>query len=200
MDVVKRPIRQALLAKRAAQDPALLPYRDQSLVEGLLGLPQWGSAMTIAAFVSMPGEPDINALLDAAWASGKAVWLPRVYGDALVFVATASRAQLVTGAGGRLEPNIVGAPPPRTLADFAPSMVLVPGVAFGRSGARLGSGRGYYDRSLAPVRGRTDIWRVGVCHATFLDPPLFELPIEGHDVPMHAVATEYGVVGCAGAG
>ncbi len=196
MDVVKRPIRQALEAQRAAQDPALLMYRDQSLIAALLATPQWQSAPAIAAFLGGPGEPDTTALLDAAWASGKTMWLPRLYGNVLRFVATTSRAQLVATTGGRLEPAISGSSPPRMLAEIVPPMMLVPGLGFSRSGARLGTGRGDYDRTLAPVLARTDIWRVGVCHATFLDPPLFPIPMAAHDVPMHAVATEYGVVAC----
>lgn len=196
MDVVKRPIRQALEAQRAAQDAALLAYRDQSLVEAILATPQWHHAPAVAAYVGVPGEPNTGALLDAAWASGKSVWLPRVYGDMLLYVATTDRTQLVEVAPGRLEPAVGSGSPPRPLAEIAPPLVLVPGVGFSRTGARLGRGLGHYDRALAPVRARGDIWRVGVCHARFLDPPLFTIPMDPQDVPMHAIATEYGVVAC----
>lgn len=196
MDVVKRPIREVLRAQRAAQDAALLACRDAELTAAILASPQWYHAPVVAAFVGVHGEPDTTALLDAGWAAGKAVWLPRLYGDTLQFVATTDRSQLVATQRGTYEPTL-GRSPPKVLADLAPAIVLLPGLGFGRDGARIGDGRGYYDRALAPLRDRTDVWRLGLCHALFLDPPQGPIPMAVYDVPVHAVATEYGIIPCA---
>jgi len=67
-------------------------------------------------------------------------------------------------------------------------IVLVPGLAFDKSGNRLGYGMGFYDRLLAQLR--PDCLRVAItCDALFVD----ELPAEAHDVPMTHVITESGV-------
>lgn len=66
-------------------------------------------------------------------------------------------------------------------------VVLVPGLAFGRDGRRLGRGAGYYDRFLARVDSET----VGL---TTSDRIRQGLPVEAHDVLMDWIATENGVV------
>ena len=61
-------------------------------------------------------------------------------------------------------------------------VMIVPGVAFGRDGARLGRGKGFYDRYLARKGFRAE--SVGVC----LDFQLFDtLPMEPHDRVMDCV-------------
>lgn len=64
--------------------------------------------------------------------------------------------------------------------------VLVPGLAFDKSGGRLGRGRGYYDRLLVQLTG---IPLVGVTGDYLVD----LVPNEPHDVPMTHFATSSGV-------
>lgn len=66
-------------------------------------------------------------------------------------------------------------------------VVLVPGLAFGRDGRRLGRGAGYYDRFLAEL----DADKVGL---TTSDRLRHDLPLESHDVPVDWIATENGVL------
>jgi 5-formyltetrahydrofolate cyclo-ligase len=75
-------------------------------------------------------------------------------------------------------------------------LVLVPGLGFSSAGARLGSGQGYYDRALAPPAAGAGPVLVGVCLSPWLDPAEGEIPCEPHDVRMHYVASERGVVPC----
>ncbi len=67
-------------------------------------------------------------------------------------------------------------------------VVLVPGLAFDRSGNRLGRGKGYYDQLLASLpRG---VVRVGV---TVDEAVLDVIPTESHDQKVSWIATETGV-------
>jgi len=67
---------------------------------------------------------------------------------------------------------------------------LIPGLAFDRSGVRLGRGKGFYDRSLSGTAGL----RVGVC---FQDQLVEKLDIaEDHDLAMNCILTEYETVTC----
>lgn len=73
--------------------------------------------------------------------------------------------------------------------DHEVGVVLVPGLAFDRSGARLGHGGGYYDRLLGRLGPRAS--RVGVgADALLLEAGV--LPIEAHDLPMDVLVTESG--------
>lgn len=64
--------------------------------------------------------------------------------------------------------------------------VVVPGVAFGKNGYRLGRGKGFYDRALSTFSGK----KVGVCFGLSLKP---ETPHEDHDVLFHQIVTENSV-------
>jgi 5,10-methenyltetrahydrofolate synthetase len=67
--------------------------------------------------------------------------------------------------------------------------VIVPGLAFDRVGNRLGRGKGVYDRFLATLPPSTR--RIGLIPSSLV---VDRLPVEPHDVPMHAVVTELGVI------
>jgi len=62
-------------------------------------------------------------------------------------------------------------------------LTLAPGLAFDRTGFRLGYGGGYFDRFLKNFNGVS----AGIIfHALLLD----ETPHAAHDIPMHWIATE----------
>lgn len=63
-------------------------------------------------------------------------------------------------------------------------MIIVPGVAFDRSGNRMGRGRGFYDRLL---KSTPRAYKVGVA---FNFQMVDHVPIEDFDVPMNAVIAE----------
>ena len=186
-------LRAALLARRSAQDEHAVAHSSQALTEVVRASEAWRHAPTIAAFYGVRREPHTEALLASALALGKSLWLPAVRGDRLAFFRVRALSELAPAPFGLMEP--IGAPGEleRSLGELAPALVLVPGLAFSRSGARIGFGRGYYDHALAPLRTRDDCMRMGICFDAFLDPPEGPIPMATHDVPMHAVATELGL-------
>jgi 5-formyltetrahydrofolate cyclo-ligase len=182
-------LRRRLRARRAELPADAIADAGARLVAHVLGSDDWRRASAVAAFVGVRGEPPTAALLEAAWRQGKTLLLPRVRGDDLELVAVRGSDELGPGGFGLVEPRGQDAWP---LAAFAPSLVLVPGLGFGRRGERIGFGRGFYDRALAPLRDRTDVRRVGVAFAAFVDPQEGPIPMAPHDVPMHAIVTERG--------
>jgi 5-formyltetrahydrofolate cyclo-ligase len=60
-------------------------------------------------------------------------------------------------------------------------LAVIPGVAFDRLGARLGRGKGYYDRLLSQM---PNAYKIGICFPFQL---LERLPSEPHDVLMNEV-------------
>lgn len=67
-------------------------------------------------------------------------------------------------------------------------LLLIPGLAFDRSGSRLGYGRGFYDRLLEQVTG---VPVVGVAPSALI---VATLPTEPHDMKMTHLLSETGVV------
>ena len=197
----KEALRRALRARRAALTPGVATLSSRPLVEAILEHPAWTKARGVAAFVGVRGEPHTRPLLEAALSSGRRLWLPRVLdptGGHSLMVEVRDLEQLGPAAFGLLEPE------PREGEHALPEvpaggpidLVLVPGLGFDSSGARIGFGPGHYDRLLASVSADEHPVRMGVCFADFLDPGEGAVPTEDHDVPMHYVATERGVVRC----
>ena len=128
-------------------------------------------------------------IMDAFSASGHIVLLPKpVPGPkrAMRWARFTGRGNLVPGAYEIPEPAedaVIDTPLPRG----AP--VLVPGIAFDRSGTRLGFGAGYYDRFLAV--------HDGIRIAPAYDFQVVErIPREGHDIPMDVIITEKRLIRC----
>lgn len=146
-------------------------------------LPQYRRAERIMAFLHMPGEVSLDALIAAAVAAGKEVYVPRCLGPGLMEAARLpSLAAAVSGAYG------IRTAPPDSPAVAATSLdlILVSGLAFDAAGHRLGRGAGFYDRYLQPLRRDVSIavaWQAQSVAA---------VPTEAHDVPMSLIVTEEG--------
>ena len=72
-----------------------------------------------------------------------------------------------------------------------PDIVLAPLLAFDRAGHRLGYGGGYYDLTIAQLRGRKTIVAVGVAFAA---QEVFTVPVTPRDAALDLVLTERGVI------
>ncbi|GIE27843.1 hypothetical protein Ait01nite_008880 [Actinoplanes italicus] len=107
-------------------------------------------ARSIAAYVpigSEPGGPDLPARLLAALPPGGRLLLPVLLPDNdLDWAELTPTATLVAGPRGLLEPSgpRFGVNAVRTV-----DLLLVPALAVGRDGTRMGRGGGSYDRALA---------------------------------------------------
>lgn len=142
-----------------------------ALIAALRSWPTYAAARTVATYLAFGSEADLGALL----------------GDDRVFVAP----RVDPGGGPLGFHRLVGALRPHRMGMMEPAadaprvdpaaidLVLVPGLAFDRSGVRLGHGAGYYDAWLPLLRPGTP--RVGVAHPDLLADAL---PCEPHDVRM----------------
>ena len=136
----------------------------------------WRTARVVFGFLALPGEPD---WLGENLPSDKLLAFPKVSGDGGLEFLLGSTFQ--TGAFGVREPEGGTAAPP-------PDLVIVPGMAFDLTGARLGRGKGFYDRWLA---GNPAVRKLGVC---FQCQVVESVPVESHDARVHAILTEEGFI------
>jgi len=147
----------------------------------LLARPEWGRAGSILFFAPFREEPDIWELLSLALAAGKVVSLPRYSARDGGYSACRVRnleTDVHEGHMGIREPVAGCATEPWNRLD----LILVPGVGFDPECRRLGRGRGFYDRILAAVEGRT-------CGVSFDEQILSEVPLEPHDVTLNSILT-----------
>ena len=175
----KAALRKALQSERDALDPERVRAESEWIAECVIALPEFTGAETILAYLAKPREVQMAQLLGAAWRAGKQVAVPASRLDGEYVPAWLN-------PGDPVKAMRFGVPEPVTAAWAKPDrfdLVIVPGVAFAASGARLGHGKGYYDRMLARL-GRRAVCKVGVCFGLQLAP---ELPVEDYDVNMEIV-------------
>jgi 5-formyltetrahydrofolate cyclo-ligase len=189
----KRTLRGEILAVRTRLTRDDAQKAAAVLAERALELPELSAARTVAAYVSVGGEPGTRALLDALHARGTRVLLPVLLADndldwgtyegdgSLARVQHQGKIELLEPSGARLGPDAV------TEADA----VLLPGLAVDERGMRLGRGGGSYDRVLARLE------RAGAAPALVVllydTEVVARVPAEPHDKPVHAVVTPSGV-------
>ncbi|MBR5850132.1 MAG: 5-formyltetrahydrofolate cyclo-ligase [Alistipes sp.] len=129
------------------------------------------SARVVAAYCALADEPDTAGVLERWVASGHRVVVPRVEGEEMQFYDFYP-SSMVRGSFGIAEPT-----DDTTLcAPHEIDLMIVPGVAFTALGARLGRGKGYYDRYLAQHDFRAYTIGVGYAHQLTEN-----LPTESHD-------------------
>ncbi len=141
---------------------------------------------TVCAYVPVRTEPGSIEMLDALLPRAARVLLPvaRTGTDGTPLPLRWGDYRpggLIPGRWGQLEPAEPWLP---ESALAGATLVLVPALAVDRRGARLGRGRGFYDRSL-PVRDP----RARVIAVIRDDELVDELPAELHDVPMTGALT-----------
>jgi 5-formyltetrahydrofolate cyclo-ligase len=158
----------------------------RAIAEAVVGCEVFHAAQVVALFAAQAEEPSMTHLFHRALTAGKCVALPRSTDDgSLTFHAIRGREDLIPGRYGVLEP--VDRPGIRQIRGL--DLVIVPGVAFDRSGGRLGRGGGYYDRLAAEVSGQGTM----LVGAAFEFQIVKRVPVGGHDQPMNALATEEGM-------
>ena len=185
----KAGLRERLLTGRRSVSDDAHAQEARSLAAHLDALTINGGH-TVCAYVPVGAEPGSIEMLDVLLRQADRVLLPvtRTTGDdsAMALLWAEYRpGQLVTARFGLLEP---AGPwlPSTALADA--TVLFVPALAVDRTGARLGRGRGFYDRTLVLRDPHARLIAI-VRDEELLD----EVPHQPHDVPMDAIVTEAGV-------
>lgn len=154
----------------------------------LLALPEYVSAKRLALYSSFENEVSTTDIFHASLSAGKEVFFPK--SDAkrreLSFFRVDSHAELAPGLYEIKEPRGEGHNYKGEVASF--DLVVVPGICFDLAGARIGYGKGFYDRVLEGagsliVALAYDFQLIGE-----------SIPTEAHDVPVDIVVTESRVV------
>lgn len=161
----------------------------------------WRNAKNLLIYVSYGAEVSTTALIDAALCQGKRVFCPKVEGNSMEFYRICSRAELVLGFRGILEPTGERERfecPKRTdgRAEGADSagdnagtenmqtLLVAPGTVFDRCGHRIGYGGGYYDRYLGRFTAACRPCCAGLCFSCQLTE---EIKPQKHDAAMDFV-------------
>jgi 5-formyltetrahydrofolate cyclo-ligase len=159
----------------------------QQICEKFMSLPEYAAAGTVMFYIDVRSEVRTRHALPAALKSGKRIIVPwcNEQGELELF-PLASMDELAVGMYKILEPKLeLRNLPEKRIGATDLDLVMVPGVAFDRQGARMGHGKGYYDKLLQHARVDTPL--VALAFECQLFP---EIPVAGHDIFMDKIITE----------
>ncbi len=143
----KEVLRKKMLAKRKDQNQDLAASKGMQAQNILLAQEFWQNAHNIAIYMPIQAELDTSLLIQNAWASKKNVLLPRCRkqeAGMMDFFPCTNYADLTKGMYNILEPKEHIKPWQGNI-----DLLILPALAFAKTGHRLGFGAGYYDRFLA---------------------------------------------------
>jgi 5-formyltetrahydrofolate cyclo-ligase len=168
---IKNKIRQQIATQRP--DFQTLEKMSAAIVEKFQGLELFQKAKTVGAYIPLPDEVDITPLFQTL---EKIFYIPAFDEASDGYRLVELSSEFKTGKFGIPEPvNPVFAPEKLDL-------IIVPGVAFDRTGNRIGRGCGFYDRLLPQYHAV----RIGIC---FNFQCLENVPSEPYDCRMDVVVS-----------
>lgn len=176
----KAAARKAAFARREAAFSAGHPAAAAQLSAVLAGY----RGVPLAGYMPMRTEIDPLAAMSEAAAHGP-VCVPVIVarGHPLKFAMWEPGTEMVEGQ--------FGARIPRDTKWLEPEILIVPLVAFDRTGGRLGYGGGFYDRTIEKLRQQRPTLAIGFAFGAQEDT---DLPLEDTDQPLDMIVTESDVI------
>lgn len=181
----KKELREKMLSRNVAMSETERSRCDAEIYENLISLPEFGSADYVFSYVGVGSEVSTDAILDRLFSDGKKVCVPLCYGKGVMSaVLIDSKEDLVPGRYNIPEPRDTE----NKVLPEKLDLIIVPGVAFGEDGSRLGRGGGYYDRFLNSAKNAK---KIALCREINMEKTV---PCEDHDEYVDIVVTESRIV------
>ncbi len=154
----------------------------EAVKDRILALLDFPAGTVVSGYWPLAEELDLRPLLAALDGRGCQVVLPVVAGKdrPLVFRDWKPGDRLVPAGFGTLVPAM-------TCAARAPDVLLVPLLAFDRTGYRLGYGGGFYDRTLAELRAEKSVTAIGMAFSAL---EVDAVPRDANDQALEWIVTE----------
>ncbi len=183
----KQAIRQqSHAARNALADKDAL---SQVILDKFVALGEYARAQTVMFYVDARSEVRTRHYLSTALGHGKRIVVPYCVDGELELFHLQNMDELALGMYKILEPKAeLREVSEKRVSVIDLDLVMVPGVAFDRRGARMGHGFGYYDKLLE--HARPDAPLIALAFECQLFP---EIPTQAHDIFMDKIITESAV-------
>ncbi|MEN9759529.1 MAG: hypothetical protein RL676_678 [Pseudomonadota bacterium] len=183
LSIQKDPLRRRLLEAREQMPPEQRRAAEKKIADTLSAQAVLQGWSNVSVFLPWRAEPDLMSTWRAWHARGIALALP---------VVVARDQPLIMKhwqPGAPLIHDAMGLSVPQASEALECDTWLVPCVGVDRHGARLGAGKGFYDRTIAATP-RPWPRLIGVCFHSALHDTAFAEP---HDLRLDACVTENGL-------
>ncbi len=143
----KQELRKQALKKRDSLDFSMREKWSKEIQKKVRASVEYREAKIVLSYASFRSEVDTNWINQRILEDEKELYLPKTYGSKkeMVFYPVKELSSLEKGYQGILEPKETTP----LLSTDKKVLILMPGVAFDKTGNRIGYGGGYYDRYLA---------------------------------------------------
>lgn len=180
----KKALRKDLIAQRKALTPDEVYKKSKFITDKVLALEEFNQAKAVMLYYAYQNEVLTEDLINHCLSCGKTVSLPVMKDN-----PDRIEAYIINRKEDcrKKEKYVILEPDPETCKQQAIQdidLIIVPGVAFDKSGNRLGFGKGYYDKFLINKSEKTT--SIGICYEFQM---LDSLPITSHDVCVDRVLT-----------
>ena len=185
-------IRLRLRSKRKSLTPTFQQNAAEALLCTLKNEVVIKEAQHIALYLANNGELDLQPFIHWCWQQNKQLYLPVVHPFSkghLLFLRYQPHSTMVFNRYLIKEPKL-------DIRDIKPyqqlDVLLTPLVAFDSTGARIGMGGGYYDRTLAkwyeqPLENKKHYpYPIGIAHDC---QHVNDIPTEHWDIPLPKIIT-----------
>ncbi|GLT66518.1 hypothetical protein SLA2020_388780 [Shorea laevis] len=207
----KRALRSRVRKALKAMDPALRSQEDSDIQSTVLKSPWFQSSTGLCAYISCSAlrEVDTSKLLSEILQNpakgGKRLYVPRVEdkNSHMRMLNISCIDDLVANSMNILEPAPVDSDGNESedvmQANEPVDLFLLPGLAFDRSGRRMGRGGGYYDAFLKKYLelAKEKAWKQPLLVALSYSLQIMDegiIPVTPNDIPVDALVSPTGVI------
>ncbi len=187
--LTKDQLRRIFKQKLAQISPEQRLEKSKKACQILISAEQFQKAQVVMFYLAMPQEINTADAMTVAWQQKKTVVVPKVFWDKKKMTAVR-----INSFDDEFSTEVAGLRNPKSNDEVSPEsidLVIVPGLAFDRSGLRLGRGGGYYDKYLADKKLTAK--KCGFCFAEQL---LKEdnLPVSENDIAVDFLVNDKEII------
>lgn len=185
----KKIIRKEILNKRKSLEENQHKIFSDNIINSILNSSHYKDAKTIMTFISFSDEVDTHDFIKKSIKIGKKIVVPITFPETKELKPSEVKDfnELELGYYDILTPKeeFIRYIDPREI-----DLVIVPGVAFDRSGYRVGYGGGYYDRFLSKL---PNVVKIAIAFDLQI---MDKVPREDFDIPVDYIFTETEIINC----
>lgn len=143
----KKNIRKIMTSKRNALTKEQVKHKSNNIYSNLKRIKEFDEAEQILCYINIKNEVITEKIIEYFQKSNKRVAAPKVLTDEMEFYYFSSDEELIKGYFNIPEP--VNITDDNKCIPNKDDIIIIPGLAFDKSGGRVGYGGGFFDKYLS---------------------------------------------------